>query len=245
MVKSPFTADLRKKKKTSQAENKPKPQAKEDSPRPAYNVEKLPCTDITEIPTDYKIQHRPAQVMLEYNGRGDIIYTAGNVLIYRSQIDELLMSECLDTNHIDAFGILLAEKNRLCPGLYAPFLFGYVKHTIDTSQYVSHITLESIQAAKYLLVPIIHDFHWTLIISHLFEETNNAFDEDIRGWPIRKIKEAPTQKNSVDCGMYVYKYMEAIIQRILVVWSDVKDWEENMSKFRAEFSFKLFCTTIK
>ncbi|KAH0468018.1 hypothetical protein IEQ34_003051 [Dendrobium chrysotoxum] len=76
-------------------------------------------------------------------------------------------------------------------------------------------------------------------ISHLFEETKNAFDEDIRRWPIRQITEAPTQKNSV-C-----KYMEAIIQRILVVWSDVEDWVENMPKFRAEFAFALFCTTIK
>ncbi|KAH0457773.1 hypothetical protein IEQ34_013088 [Dendrobium chrysotoxum] len=79
----------------------------------------------------------------------------------------------------------------------------------------------------------------------MFEETKNAFDEDIRGWPIRKIKEAPTQKNSVDCGMYVYKYIEAIIQTIPVVWSDVKDWEENMPKFWAEFAYALFCTTIK
>ncbi|KAH0457628.1 hypothetical protein IEQ34_012943 [Dendrobium chrysotoxum] len=75
------------------------------------------------------------------------------------------MSECLDTNHIDAFSILLAEKNRLCPGLFTPFLFisschwGYVQHKVDTTQYVSHITIESVRAAKYLLVPIIQDFH--------------------------------------------------------------------------------------
>ncbi|KAH0455809.1 hypothetical protein IEQ34_015841 [Dendrobium chrysotoxum] len=196
LVKSPFTGGPRK-KKTTQAENKPKPQAKQDSPSKVGDVEKL---QLTEIPTDYTIKPRPAE------------------------IDELLMSECLDTNHIDAFGILLAEKNRLCPGLFTPFLFvsschwGYAQHKVPTTQYVSHITVESVWATKYLLLPIIQDFHWTLIvgnlslktwefydslpkkthravlpgvISHLFEETQKAFDEDIRGWLIRKIKEAP------------------------------------------------------
>ncbi|KAH0463338.1 hypothetical protein IEQ34_007920 [Dendrobium chrysotoxum] len=37
-------------------------------------------------------------------------------------------------------------------------------------------------------------------------------------------------------AMYVYKYMEVVIQLEAVIWGDVKDWQENMPKFRAEFA---------
>ncbi|KAH0449870.1 hypothetical protein IEQ34_020562 [Dendrobium chrysotoxum] len=86
---------------------------------------------------------------------------------------------------------------------------------------------------------------WHLQISHLYEDTTNSFDTDIRGWPIQKIKQAPTQKNSVDCGMYVCKYMKAAIQPEAVVWGDVKNWQENMAKFRAEFTYAILTTIIK
>ncbi|KAH0457481.1 hypothetical protein IEQ34_012796 [Dendrobium chrysotoxum] len=64
---------------------------------------------------------------------------------------------------------------------------------------------------------------WHLQISHLYEDTTTSFAMDIQRWRIRKIKQAPTQKNSVDCGMYVCKYMEAAIQPEAIVWPDVKD----------------------
>ncbi|KAH0453166.1 hypothetical protein IEQ34_017490 [Dendrobium chrysotoxum] len=67
---------------------------------------------------------------------------------------------------------------------------------------------------------------WHLQISHLYDDTTNSFDTDIRGWWIQKIKQAPTQKDSVDCGMYVCKYMKAAIQPEAVVWTDVKDWQK-------------------
>ncbi|KAH0468509.1 hypothetical protein IEQ34_003542 [Dendrobium chrysotoxum] len=174
-------------------------------------------------------------------GRNDMIYTSGKVFIYRSQIDELLMSEYLDTNHVDIFGIFLVEKSQMCPGLYLPFLF--------VSSF--HLTL-----LVGNLKTKVWDFYDSLpkkthrailpeVISHLYEDTINSFDTDIRGWRIQKIKQAPTQKNSVDCGMYICKYMEAAIQPEAVVWTDVKDWQENMAKFRAEFAYAILSTTIK
>ncbi|KAH0463481.1 hypothetical protein IEQ34_008063 [Dendrobium chrysotoxum] len=56
------------------------------------------------------------------------------------------MSEYLDTNHVDTFGILLVEKSQLCPGLYELILFvsslhwAYHAYKADTIGYVSHIT---------------------------------------------------------------------------------------------------------
>ncbi|KAH0453904.1 hypothetical protein IEQ34_018228 [Dendrobium chrysotoxum] len=149
---------------------------------------------------------------------------------------------------------------------------GYKKFNADTKKFVSHINKESVNAANLILVPIIESSHWTLlvgnlknkvwdfydslpkkthrailpeVISHLYEDTTTSFATDIRRWRIRRIKQVPTQKNSVDCGMYVCKYMEAVIQPEAVVWADVKDWEDNMAKFRAEFAYAILSTTIK
>ncbi|KAH0456541.1 hypothetical protein IEQ34_014448 [Dendrobium chrysotoxum] len=149
---------------------------------------------------------------------------------------------------------------------------GYKKFNADTKKFVSHINKESVNAANLILVPIIESSHWTLlvgnlknkvwdfydslpkkthrailpeVISHLYEDTTTSFATDIRRWRIRRIKQVPTQKNSVDCGIYVCKYMEAVIQPEAVVWADVKDWEDNMAKFRAEFAYAILSTTIK
>ncbi|KAH0449172.1 hypothetical protein IEQ34_022972 [Dendrobium chrysotoxum] len=113
----------------------------------------------------------------------------GDVIIYRSQIVEFLKSEYLDTNHIDTFGIFLIKNSQLCPDLYETFIFAHHIYKVATTGY----------------------------ISHLHDETRNSFETDIRGWPVRQLKHAPTQKNIIDCGMYACKYMEAAIQSKAVV----------------------------
>ncbi|KAH0466156.1 hypothetical protein IEQ34_006259 [Dendrobium chrysotoxum] len=46
------------------------------------------------------------------------------------------------------------------------------------------------------------------------------------------IKGAPTQTNNVDYEMYVCKYMENIILQNNTNWTDSKDWQANMLKYR-------------
>ncbi|KAH0465384.1 hypothetical protein IEQ34_005487 [Dendrobium chrysotoxum] len=41
----------------------------------------------------------------------DMIFSVGNVVIFRSQIDELLTDQYLENNNLDAFTVLLAKKN--------------------------------------------------------------------------------------------------------------------------------------
>ncbi|KAL0925954.1 hypothetical protein M5K25_004331 [Dendrobium thyrsiflorum] len=169
--------------------------------------------------------------------RGDAIFSEGYILICRSQIDELLLSEYLDNNHIDAFAMLLSKSNEEISGRKQPFLYvssfhwGYYHHgnNANTAHFVSHVTRTAVEKVNLILVPIIHGQHWTLlvcnlsqknwefydslpkathkailpeVISHLYKETENAYDEDIRLWPINTIANIPTQANSVDCGMY-------------------------------------------
>ncbi|XP_028551679.1 uncharacterized protein LOC114579895 [Dendrobium catenatum] len=131
-VKTPYTKGEHKRKVLKKAAARPSPV-------------KLELTKaVIEVDSQRSPAPRPAPTKIEYPGRqmisddmrifidaclekytdmSDTIYTAGNIQIFRSQIDELLTDQYLDDNHIDAFASLLAEKNKLRPGLYQPFIY--------------------------------------------------------------------------------------------------------------------------
>ncbi|KAI0502032.1 hypothetical protein KFK09_016977 [Dendrobium nobile] len=205
------------------------------------------------------------QIMCKSTGRyrSDTIYTAGNIQIFRSQIDELLTDQYLDDNHIDAFASLLVEKNKLRPGLYQPFIYvsslhwlnmfkviltrihiqASTKYDMESKQYVSHINKDAVNASNFLLLPVNDSEHWTLlvaylkkatwyffdslpnpmhravlplVIDHLHDETQGCFQSDIRSWKVLEAEGVPTQTNGFDCGMFVCKYMENVIQLTLL-----------------------------
>ncbi|PKU77616.1 Putative ubiquitin-like-specific protease 1B [Dendrobium catenatum] len=123
-----------------------------------------------------------------------------------------------------------------------------------------------------MFVPIINEKHWTLlvanmktkrwdfmdsipkathkaiapeVISHLYDDAKDAFEDDIRTWPIQAIPNLPAQDNNVDCGMFVCKYMKQVIQNNNIDWDIHKNWQSNMALFRAEFAYAIFCSTIR
>ncbi|KAH0449568.1 hypothetical protein IEQ34_020260 [Dendrobium chrysotoxum] len=195
------------------------------------------ATAFIQVDTIKSPEARPAAAEIEYTGRpminenmkmfidnylkkyfdkGNIIYSVGNVHIFRSQIDKLLTDQYLDNNHIDAFAILLAEKNKLRPNLYQPFI-----HVSSLNWYVSHVSKESVRAANLLLMPVSYKEHWTLlvadlkssswtffdsflnpthkavlpdVINHLYEKIGDCFESDIRTWPLTVASGVPTQK---------------------------------------------------
>ncbi|KAI0499943.1 hypothetical protein KFK09_018151 [Dendrobium nobile] len=219
-VKTPYTKGQYKRKVLKKAAVRPSP----------AKVELINA--LIEVESQRSPGPRPAPTKLDYPGRqmisddmrmfidaclekytdmSDTIYTAGNIQIFRSQIDELLTNQYLDDNHIDAFASLLAEKNKLRPGLYQPFI------------YVSSL-------------------HW---INHLQEETQGCFQTDIRTWKILEAEGVPTQTNGYDCGMFVCKYMENVIQTNSVKWDLLMNWQAEMPKFRAELAFMMLCSTLK
>ncbi|KAH0464558.1 hypothetical protein IEQ34_007344 [Dendrobium chrysotoxum] len=77
--------------------------------------------------------------------------------------------------------------------------------------YIDHITdLVVIQTTFYYdqsLNPRTGPF-W--LIRALYSDTKEAFDSDIRKWKVSTITSVPKQTNSIDCAMYVCKYMERI-----------------------------------
>ncbi|XP_020705781.1 sentrin-specific protease 2-like [Dendrobium catenatum] len=201
----------------------------------------------------------------KYIKQEDTILAIGNAFIFRSQMDELLLCEELDNNHMDTFAFLLSEKNKMFPRLNQPFLYVSAFHWDKTTSFAENITRAAVKNANIMFVPIINEKHWTLLvanmktkrwdfmdslpkathkISHLYDDAEDAFEDDIRTWPIHSIPNLPTQENSVDCGMFVCKYMEQVIQNNNTDWDIHKIWQSNMALFRAEFAYAIFCSMI-
>ncbi|KAI0514168.1 hypothetical protein KFK09_010203 [Dendrobium nobile] len=300
-VKTPYTKGQHKKKVLKKVASRPSPV-------------KFELTNaLIEVESQKSPAPRPAPTRIEYPGRqmisddmrmfidaclekytdmSDTIYTAGNIQIFRSQIDELLTDQYLDDNHIDAFASLLVEKNKLRPGLYQPFIYvsslhwlnmfkviltrihiqASTKYDMESKQYVSHINKDAVNASNFLLLPVNDSEHWTLlvaylkkatwyffdslpnpmhravlplVIDHLHDETQGCFQSDIRSWKVLEAEGVPTQTNGFDCGMFVCKYMENVIQPNAVKWDLLKNLQAEMPKFRAELAFMLLCSTLK
>ncbi|KAH0469690.1 hypothetical protein IEQ34_001248 [Dendrobium chrysotoxum] len=226
------------------------------------NVAKLKSLAPTLVASQLEYLGRPDMRMFidnylkKYNDKGDMIYSAGNIHIFRSQIDELLIDQNLDNNHIYAFAILLAEKNKLHPGLYQPLIF------------VSSLHWDS----NFLLMPVAEKLHWTLlvanlkslawlffdslpnlthrvvlpdVINHLCEKTLDCFEGDIQNCSLNVVNGIPTQTNGFNYGMFIYKYMEAAMLPHAIKWEELIHWQDEMPKFRAEFVYAILCVMIK
>ncbi|KAK8930795.1 Ubiquitin-like-specific protease ESD4 [Platanthera zijinensis] len=67
-------------------------------------------------------------------------------------------------------------------------------------------------------------------------------------WPINDVDDLPQQDNGDDCGVFVMKYMEAVMSSKTVVWKETIDWCKEMPKFRAQITaniFRAFSNLIK
>ncbi|KAI0503489.1 hypothetical protein KFK09_014423 [Dendrobium nobile] len=49
------------------------------------------------------------------------------------------------------------------------------------------------------------------VISHLYDDAKDAFEDDIRTWPIQAIPNLPAQDNNVDCGMFILNRQKPLI----------------------------------
>ncbi|KAK8926396.1 hypothetical protein KSP39_PZI018995 [Platanthera zijinensis] len=63
--------------------------------------------------------------------------------------------------------------------------------------------------------------------------------DNMDDWPTTMVNVAPTQNNVDDCGVFVMKYMEKIASREVICWSKHKDWQIQMSAFRAQIACDL------
>ncbi|XP_020592538.1 uncharacterized protein LOC110033035 [Phalaenopsis equestris] len=151
------------------------------------------------------------------------------------------------------------------PYLYVSPMFGMHK-TYGSKPYVRHITNEVVKEAKAIFFPIIHNQHWILLVLDLrlrkwriydslpnqihkagamevvnmfARDAGDAFTSKINKWSLSITKNVPTQRNSFDCGMFVCKYMQTLVQRDEVDWSVHMNWQDHMQRFRAEFVYEL------
>ncbi|XP_028547668.1 ubiquitin-like-specific protease 1A, partial [Dendrobium catenatum] len=120
----------------------------------------------------------------QFKFKSDSIFEFENISINRSQLDELLMSEELDNNHIDAFLHLLTQKEAAFPGRNQPFLFVSSFHWLyykqyndsNTKTFVSNIDKTIIRNINLIFVPIIYGEHWTLLLCNLLKKRWEFYD---------------------------------------------------------------------
>ncbi|KAK8925761.1 putative ubiquitin-like-specific protease 1B [Platanthera zijinensis] len=60
------------------------------------------------------------------------------------------------------------------------------------------------------------------LLNYLKEDKADVLTWDIASWPIENIENAPTQKNSFDCGVFVMRYMETVLKRSEIDWVEHK-----------------------
>ncbi|KAK8947930.1 Ubiquitin-like-specific protease ESD4 [Platanthera guangdongensis] len=106
--------------------------------------------------------------------------------------------------------------------------------------------------------------HWTLLVCRLKEHYWEFYDslrssrhratlqnlvhshhrmkttEAITHWPINDVDDLPQQDNGNDCGVFVMKFMEAVLSTKTVAWKELKNWCEEMPTFRAEITANIF-----
>ncbi|KAH0461549.1 hypothetical protein IEQ34_009124 [Dendrobium chrysotoxum] len=80
------------------------------------------------------------------------------------------------------------------------------------------------------------------VVHKLHGDVGEAFDTDIRTWPINYHSGVPTQTNIIDCGMFVCKYMEKLIKYENVDWEQHKNLQDNMTLFRVELTYVILCS---
>ncbi|KAK8954054.1 putative ubiquitin-like-specific protease 1B [Platanthera zijinensis] len=140
---------------------------------------------------------------------------------------------------------------------------------------LSHITLSGVQAVDLIVMPCHMSAHWTLLICRLkercwefydslrssrhratltkliqclYEDASDSLPANIMNWPINDVDDLPQQDNGDDCGVFVMKYMEAVMSSKTVAWKETIDWCKEMPKFRAQITaniFRAFSNLIK
>ncbi|KAH0436251.1 hypothetical protein IEQ34_026448 [Dendrobium chrysotoxum] len=293
-VRTPFTAGKRRLSKKKEADKEknvigPKPTDGAKESEVMVDVEAIPYT-VTHSSSfmDFKGRDLISETMLnymdfcfaKYTDKQKTILAAGNVSVSRGEVDELITEQYLSDAHVDAFAYLLAEKNKLFPGLYKTFLYisclyySYARENYQdiSSMYVKHITRDAVQEADYVMCTLCHDRHWTLlagvvkgkywaffgslpkdhhkkilndVIQKLHGDIGQSFDTDIRIWPITYPSGVPTQTNSIDCGMFVCKYMEELVKHGDVDWEQHKNLQDKMTLFRVELAYAILCSLAK
>ncbi|KAI0494349.1 hypothetical protein KFK09_024483 [Dendrobium nobile] len=195
-TRKPVTrAATRLKEKVTESKKASAPQDETTKIAPSAAPVKKPKTAIFDV-EDSKYVERAAKEFLDYPGRlllneekrntidaflkkytkmEDTIFAIGDAIIFRSQMDELLLCEELDTNHMDTFAYLLSEKNKMVPGLNQPFLYVsafhwgyYVRNKQEkTTSFADNITKDAVKNANIMFVPIIYERHWTLLVANM------------------------------------------------------------------------------
>ncbi|KAL0915243.1 hypothetical protein M5K25_015645 [Dendrobium thyrsiflorum] len=118
----------------------------------------------------------------KYVYRQDVVFSSGNIILTRRDIDHILLDDCLDNFHIDTCALFLDRKAKALPAIYQPYLYISPMHRIlktyndHTDLYIKHIKKETLKRTNLLIIPIINNNHWTLLVGRLKERVWKLYD---------------------------------------------------------------------
>ncbi|KAL0911444.1 hypothetical protein M5K25_019586 [Dendrobium thyrsiflorum] len=106
---------------------------------------------------------------------------------------------------------------------YFIFHYGYKEYNSNAEMFVHHINKGSLEESNFLIQPIFHisigpffPIHKEVLptivqIKNIYDDMKGSFGLNITKCNIQTVKGIPTQLNSVDCGIFVCKYIEKVM----------------------------------
>ncbi|PKA60588.1 hypothetical protein AXF42_Ash019481 [Apostasia shenzhenica] len=78
-------------------------------------------------------------------------------------------------------------------------------------------------------------------INALAEVCDSLKKLDIKKWPLTYVQKIPRQFNSNDCGIFVLKYIERLLDKSTDgwTWTEYMNWQDNMCLIRAEIAYEI------
>ncbi|KAL0910415.1 hypothetical protein M5K25_021396 [Dendrobium thyrsiflorum] len=128
----------------------------------------------------------------------DVIFSSGNVILTRRDIDHILLDDCLDNFHIDAYAFFVDRKTKAFPAIYQPYLYISPIHRIN-ELYIDLIKCFDADITK-----------WRINIVRGTPTQSNSFD---CGMFVCKYMEKVVVKDKVDWSAYKYWQNEMLRYR--------------------------------
>ncbi|KAL0918425.1 hypothetical protein M5K25_010434 [Dendrobium thyrsiflorum] len=180
---------------TSTKEQSPTTKGKEIVPTeetqyPTTTGKAIVPTEDTQSPTTAPdMQSFIDDCFKRYAYRQDVVFSSGNVILTRRDIDHILLDECLDNFHIDTCAFFLDRKTKALPEIYQPYLYVSPMHRVNEL----YIDLRKCFEADIT--------KWRINIVRGTPTQSNSFD---CGMFVCKYMEKVVLKDKVDWSAYKY-----------------------------------------
>jgi sentrin-specific protease 1 len=179
------------------------------------------------------------------------------IAISNDDIQALIAGDWINDNIINVFLLMIAERNYVLnwPKVHVMNTFFIPKLMESGYEGVKRWTKNvDIFLSKYILIPVHHINHWSIIIVDTTKETIKFYDSkgrkecdelravkfyleheddsDLMYWTIEDVENYPKQQNDYDCGIFTCLYAEFITREAEMSFSqkDIPNYRESIAR---------------